>query len=58
MYRTGGFNLKLLALFGCRSTGGEFFSETVDSLHARNSPLRTGYKGSNSLSSASAHAQR
>lgn len=58
MVRVGAFNLALLFLAGCSSSGGDFFSETVDSLHARNSPLRTGYKGSYSLSSASAQAQR
>ena len=36
----------LLAIAGCTSAPGkDFFTETIDSLHAKNSPLRAGYTG-------------
>ncbi|MER9470741.1 type II secretion system secretin GspD [Mesorhizobium sp. M0482] len=48
----------LLAVAGCTSPSGkDFFSETVDSLHAKNSPLRAGYNASHSLTAAG-EAQR
>ncbi|RWF74539.1 MAG: type II secretion system protein GspD [Mesorhizobium sp.] len=44
----------LLAVAGCTSTlGKDFFTETVDSLHAKNSPLRAGYSRSRPLTAAS-----
>jgi general secretion pathway protein D len=48
------------ALFvaGCTSSGSDFFSETVESLHAKNSPLRNGTQHSQSLSSASGSAAK
>lgn len=49
----------LLGLAGCNSTSsGDFFSETVESLHAKNSPLRSGYSGGQRLTSASNAAAR
>lgn len=44
----------LLAIAGCTSPSGkDFFTETVDSLHAKKSPLRAGYGGSHPLTAAS-----
>ncbi|RWB25439.1 MAG: type II secretion system protein GspD, partial [Mesorhizobium sp.] len=44
----------LLAIAGCTSPSGkDFFTETVDSLHAKNSPLRAGYGSSRPLTAAS-----
>ncbi|TPM16320.1 type II secretion system secretin GspD [Mesorhizobium sp. B2-3-5] len=49
----------LLAIAGCTSTPGkDFFTETVESLHAKNSPLRAGYTGPGAVTSASDQAQR
>ncbi|MFK0693151.1 type II secretion system secretin GspD [Mesorhizobium sp. IMUNJ 23033] len=49
----------LLATAGCTSPSGkDFFTETVESLHAKNSPLRAGYGGSQTLTSAAGEAQR
>ncbi len=49
----------LLSIAGCTSPSGkDFFTETVESLHAKNSPLRTGYSGSNAVTSAASEAQR
>lgn len=49
----------LLAIGGCTSPSGkDFFTETVESLHAKNSPLRSGYANSQSVTSATAQAQR
>ncbi|MER9410022.1 type II secretion system secretin GspD [Mesorhizobium sp. M0589] len=49
----------LLALAGCNSTPGkDFFTETIDSLHAKNSPLRAGYTGPSTVTSAAAAGQR
>ncbi|MGX5805663.1 type II secretion system secretin GspD [Bradyrhizobium sp. Arg314] len=49
----------LLVICGCQSpSGNDFFTETVESLHAKNSPLRSGYAGSQSVTSATAQAQR
>lgn len=49
----------LLAIGGCTSPSGkDFFTETVESLHAQNSPLRAGYAGSQPVTSAAAQAQR
>ncbi|MER8583579.1 type II secretion system protein GspD, partial [Mesorhizobium sp. M1423] len=48
----------LLACAGCTSPSGkDFFTETVDSLHAKNSPLRAGYNASHPLTAAG-EAQR
>ncbi|WP_432288788.1 type II secretion system secretin GspD (plasmid) [Aminobacter sp. BA135] len=49
-----------MALFvsSCSSSGSDFFSETVESLHAKNSPLRNGTPHSQSLSSASGTAAK
>ncbi|TIQ16779.1 MAG: type II secretion system protein GspD [Mesorhizobium sp.] len=44
----------LLVVAGCTSPSGkDFFTETVDSLHAKNSPLRARYNGSHPLTAAS-----
>ncbi|MER9454568.1 MULTISPECIES: type II secretion system secretin GspD [unclassified Mesorhizobium] len=49
----------LLALAGCNSTPGkDFFTETIDSLHAKNSPLRAGYTGPSTVTSAASAGQR
>ncbi|MER9918752.1 MULTISPECIES: type II secretion system secretin GspD [unclassified Mesorhizobium] len=49
----------LLALAGCNSTPGkDFFTETIDSLHAKNSPLRAGYTGPSTVTSAATAGQR
>ncbi|MGX5830924.1 type II secretion system secretin GspD [Mesorhizobium sp. 43Arga] len=49
----------LLAVAGCTSAPGkDFFTETIDSLHAKNSPLRAGYSGPAAVTSASSAAQR
>ena len=49
----------LLAIAGCTSAPGkDFFTETIDSLHARNSPLRAGYTGTGAVTSAAGQAQR
>ncbi|TRC70739.1 type II secretion system protein GspD [Mesorhizobium sp. WSM4310] len=49
----------LLAVAGCTSAPGkDFFTETIDSLHAKNSPLRAGYSGPAAVTSASNAAQR
>lgn len=49
----------LLAVAGCTSAPGkDFFTETIDSLHAKNSPLRAGYTGPAAVTSASSAAQR
>ncbi|BCG82310.1 type II secretion system secretin GspD [Mesorhizobium sp. 113-3-3] len=49
----------LLAVAGCTSAPGkDFFTETIDSLHAKNSPLRAGYTGPAAVTSASGAAQR
>lgn len=49
----------LLAVAGCTSTpGGDFFAETIDSLHARSSPLREGYTGPRTVTSAAGAAER
>ncbi|UVK46537.1 type II secretion system secretin GspD [Mesorhizobium sp. AR07] len=49
----------LLAIAGCTSAPGkDFFTETIDSLHARNSPLRAGYTGPGAVTSAAGQAQR
>ncbi|TGR83306.1 type II secretion system protein GspD [Mesorhizobium sp. M2D.F.Ca.ET.223.01.1.1] len=49
----------LLAIGGCQSpSGGDFFTETVESLHAKNSPLRAGYTGPATIGSAAERAQR
>lgn len=49
----------LLAISGCQSpSGGDFFTETVESLHAKNSPLRAGYTGPATIGSAAERAQR
>jgi len=49
----------LWVLAGCTSPSGkDFFTETVESLHARNSPLRSGYANSGSVPSAAGAAQR
>ncbi|MER9257325.1 type II secretion system secretin GspD [Mesorhizobium sp. M0619] len=49
----------MLALAGCNSTPGkEFFTETIDSLHAKNSPLRAGYTGPSTVTSAATAGQR
>ena len=49
----------LLAVAGCTSAPGkDFFTETIDSLHAKNSPLRSGYTGPAAVTSASGAAQR
>ena len=49
----------LLAIAGCTSAPGkDFFTETIDSLHAKNSPLRSGYTGTGAVTSAAGQAQR
>ncbi|MER9298052.1 type II secretion system secretin GspD [Mesorhizobium sp. M0621] len=49
----------LLAIAGCTSAPGkDFFTETIDSLHAKNSPLRAGYTGPGAITSAAGQAQR
>ncbi|CAN7411573.1 type II secretion system secretin GspD [Mesorhizobium sp. LjRoot246] len=49
----------LLAIAGCTSAPGkDFFTETIDSLHAKNSPLRAGYTGPGAVTSAAGQAQR
>ncbi|MFC3324697.1 type II secretion system secretin GspD [Mesorhizobium cantuariense] len=49
----------LLAIAGCTSAPGkDFFTETIDSLHAKNSPLRAGYTGTGAVTSAAGQAQR
>lgn len=49
----------LLAVAGCTSSPGkDFFTETIDSLHAKNSPLRAGYTGPATVTSAQSAAQR
>ncbi|ESY65427.1 hypothetical protein X742_22270 [Mesorhizobium sp. LNHC232B00] len=49
----------LLAVAGCTSSPGkDFFTETIDSLHAKNSPLRAGYAGPATVTSAQSAAQR
>ncbi|WP_095198070.1 type II secretion system secretin GspD [Mesorhizobium carmichaelinearum] len=49
----------LLAVAGCTSAPGkDFFTETIDSLHAKNSPLRSGYTGPATITSAAGAAQR
>ncbi|ESX11818.1 general secretion pathway protein D [Mesorhizobium sp. LSJC265A00] len=49
----------MLALAGCNSTPGkDFFTETIDSLHAKNSPLRAGYTGPSTVTSAASAGQR
>jgi len=49
----------LLVIAGCQSpSGGDFFTETVESLHAKNSPLRSGYAGPQQVTSASDRAKR
>ncbi|MEO5326527.1 type II secretion system secretin GspD [Mesorhizobium sp. CC13] len=47
-----------LVISGCSLSGGDFFSETVDSLHAKNSPLRNTNPQSQSLSSAGGQAAK
>ncbi|MER9843844.1 type II secretion system secretin GspD [Mesorhizobium australicum] len=49
----------LLITAGCTSTPGkDFFTETVESLHAKNSPLRAGYTGPGAVTSATSEAHR
>lgn len=49
----------MLAVAGCTSAPGkDFFTETIDSLHAKNSPLRAGYTGPSTVTSAAAAGQR
>lgn len=49
----------LIALAGCTSSSGtDFFTETVESLHAKSSPLRAGYQGGGSIGSAASQAAR
>ncbi|TGQ73024.1 type II secretion system protein GspD [Mesorhizobium sp. M00.F.Ca.ET.186.01.1.1] len=49
----------LLVVAGCSATPGkDFFTETVESLHSKNSPLRAGYTGPAAVTSASDQAQR
>lgn len=51
--------LMMLAVAGCTSAPGkDFFTETIDSLHAKNSPLRAGYTGPSTVTSAAAAGQR
>lgn len=51
--------LTMLAIAGCTSAPGkDFFTETIDSLHAKNSPLRAGYTGPSTVTSAAAAGQR
>lgn len=48
-----------LAVAGCTSpSGGDFFKETVESLHARNSPLRPTGGGSERLDSSTGSVQK
>ncbi|ADV14935.1 type II secretion system secretin GspD [Mesorhizobium ciceri] len=49
----------LLAVASCTSAPGkDFFTETIDSLHAKNSPLRAGYTGPGAVTSTAGQAQR